>query len=574
MLDKLAIARSLREIASLLALKAEGNPWKARAYENGARAIEDIGADELVKLVEAKRLTEIRGIGEALEAVIAELIGTGTCKLLDELRAELPTGVLELAQLPNVGPKKAQALVRGLGVTTVAQLREACGDGRVASLKGFGKKTADKILDGIERWEKREQRILLVDALEVAEPLVSYLRQNAAVLHCELAGSARRWRESVADLDVVVGTTDSTAVMDHFVRFPRVAAVEARGDTKCTVRFGDGLSVDLRTVPPEDFATALHHFTGSSAHHVRLRARAKARGLTLSEWGLMNGDEKLPVASEEELYGRLELAWVPPELREDQGEFEEIERGGRFHDLVTLGDIRGMVHCHTTFSDGKNSVEEMARAADAMGLEYLTITDHSPSAYYAQGVGLDRLKAQWDEIARVQELVKVRLLRGTESDILADGALDYPDAILEMMQVVIASIHSRHQMDEDAMTRRIVNAMKQPVFKIWGHPLGRLVLKRDPVACRVEEILDAAAASRAAIEVNGDPHRLDLEPRWIREARKRNLKFVISTDAHSVRELSNLRFGIGNARRGGVRRGEVLNALSADEFARTVRPGN
>jgi DNA polymerase (family 10) len=268
----------------------------------------------------------------------------------------------------------------------------------------------------------------------------------------------------------------------------------------------------------------------------------------------------------------LDLPYIPPELREDAGELEAAERGDRFEDLVRIEDVRGLVHCHTTFSDGRNSVEEMARAADAMGIEYLTITDHSPSAYYAQGVTLDRLKQQWDEIARVQELVKVRLLRGTESDILADGGLDYPDEVLAMFDVVIASIHSRFQMDPDAMTKRIVQAMKQPLFKIWGHPLGRLVTKREPIQCRVEEILDAAAESKAAIEVNGDPHRLDLEARWIREARKRNLKFVISTDAHSVRNLQYLKFGVAMARRGGLRRGEVLNTLGASEFGKAVHP--
>jgi DNA polymerase (family 10) len=571
MLDKFAIARSLREIASLLSLQEGANPWKARAYENGARAIEAFAAEDLEALVERKRLTDIRGIGQAIAGVIEELCGTGHASVLDELRAELPAGVRELAQLPNVGPKKAQALVRGLGVRTAAELRQACTEGRVAQLKGFGEKTAQKILEGIDRWEKREQRMLLLEALEVAEPLVDHMRQIVAL--CELAGSARRWRETVADLDVVAGSDDRAAVMDHFVKFPSVLAVEARGDTKCTVRLAAGLAVDLRVVPPGDFATALHHFTGSQAHHVRLRGRAKARGLSLSEWGLMNGEEKLPVASEAELYARLELPYIPPELREDAGEIEEAERGGNFADLVTTADVRGLVHCHTTFSDGRNSVEEMARAADAMGLEYLTITDHSPSAYYAKGVELDRLKQQWDEIARVQELVKVRLLRGTESDILADGGLDYPDAVLDMFEVVIASIHSRFQMDEETMTRRIVHAMKLPLFKIWGHPLGRLVQKREPFNCRVEEILDAAAASRAAIEVNGDPHRLDLEPRWIREGRKRGLKFVISTDAHSVRALQRyLQFGVGTARRGGLRKGEVLNTLAVREFAQAVHP--
>jgi DNA polymerase (family 10) len=572
MLDKFAIARALREIATLLTLRGE-NPWKARAYDTGARALEE-HADDLGALVDGKRLTEIRGVGETLAAVIAELFLTGRSILLEQLRAEMPAGVVVLSELPNVGPKKAQALHAALGINSVAELRAACEDGRVATVKGFGQKTAQKILDGIRRWESRDQRILLFDALEIGDALVAHVRACPAAERVELAGSARRGRETVGDLDLVVATDDAAALMDHFVTFPSVAAVEGRGDTKCSVRLGNGLQVDLRAVGPEDFATALHHFTGSKEHHVKLRGRARTLGLTLSEWGVqkIDGGEKLPIASEAALYAALGLPYIPPELREAQGEIDAALRGERFDDLVTEQDIRGMVHCHTIYSDGKNTIEEMARAADALGLEYLTITDHSPSAYYAQGVTLDRLKAQWDEIARVQELVKVRLLRGTESDILDDGALDYPDAVLELFDVIIASIHSRMKMDEDQMTRRLVAALRRPLFKIWGHPLGRLIQRRDPFACRVEEVLDAAAESRAAIEVNGDPHRLDLEPRWLRAARERGLRFVVSTDAHSVRNYAYLRFGVTTARRGGVRKREVLNTLPVEEFLKAVRP--
>jgi DNA polymerase (family 10) len=295
----------------------------------------------------------------------------------------------------------------------------------------------------------------------------------------------------------------------------------------------------------------------------RLDAIARDRGVSLDD---------PPAAGEAEVYGRLGLTFVPPELREDAGEIALAGAGDTFADLVALGDIRGMVHCHTEHSDGRNTVLEMAQEADAMGMDYITITDHSPSAHYARGVALDRLQRQWDEIAAAQEQVRVKILRGTESDILADGALDYPDRILEQLDVIIASIHGRLKMDEDAMTARIVRAMKQPVFKIWGHALGRLVLRRPPIACRVEEILDAVAASPAAIEVNGDPYRLDLAPEWIRSARARRIPFVISVDAHSTRGMHNLVYGVQTARRGGLRRGEVLNALPAPAFAQRVKP--
>ncbi len=465
-------------------------------------------------------------------------------------------------------------LFRLLGVQTLADLKTAAEAGKVRVLKGFSAKTEATILAGIDNLDRTPDRRLLLDALDAGEPLVAHLRRHPAVEQADLAGSARRWRETVGDLDIVVATRDPKATVEHFAAWPPVADVEARGDTLCTVRFGDGLQVDLRMVPPEDYATALHHFTGSKAHHVRLRGLARERGLTISEWGVARIDDgtKLPIDSERALYAALGMSYVPPEMREDEGEIELALAGTSFDDLVTAADIRGMVHCHSTYSDGVNTIADMARAADALGVEYLTITDHSPHAHYARGVEIDRLEAQWDEIDAVQEEVKVRLLKGTESDILQDGSLDYPDAILERMDVVIASVHERHRMDEDAMTNRIKAAMRHPMFKIWGHALGRLIGSRPPFACRVEEVLDVIAESRAAIEVNGDPHRLDLEPRWIREARKRNIPFTVSVDAHSARAFGYLRYGIGTARRGGLRRSEVLNTRSADDFAAAVRP--
>ncbi len=576
MLDKFAIAAALREIGAYLELKGE-NQFKVRAYDNGAAALEALNAD-LDKMIAEKRLTEVKGIGKALADKIGELYNTGRSAMLEELRGQMPPGLLELSQVPDVGPKKAQALYDALKIDSVAALKAACLAGQVRGVKGFGEKSEQKFLAGIERYQTREHRILLGDVIEDAEKLLEHVRRSPAVSQAELGGSMRRWRETVADVDIVAATRDPAAAMDHFVAWPQVAKVEARGDTKCTVRFGNGLQVDLRAVPPEDFATALHHFTGSKEHHVKLRGLARDQGYTLSEWGLeriakgaKTGD-KVAIASEAELYRKLGLPLIPPELREDAGEFEAAAAGDKFDDLITLADVQGMVHCHTVYSDGRNTVEEMAREAESLGMKYLTITDHSPTASYAGGVTVDRLKKQWDEIAKVQETVKVKLLRGTESDILEDGGLDYPDNVLEQFDVVIASIHSRMKMDEDQMTRRLVAAMRHPVRKIWGHALGRLVQKRDPIACRVEEVLDAIAESRAYVEVNGDPHRLDMEPRWLRLARKRGIKFVISTDAHSIGELHNLRFGIGIARRGGLRRGEVLNALPLADFKTAVKP--
>jgi DNA polymerase (family 10) len=443
-------------------------------------------------------------------------------------------------------------------------------------VKGFGEKTEARILEGVRQVRARsaDRRVLLSEALEAAAPLLEHLRGAPGAARVELAGSARRLRETVSDLDVVAASDDPVALSERLATYPLTAEVVARGDTRTTVRLGSGLQVDLRVVPPADFATLLHHLTGSKAHHVKLRGRARARGYTLSEWGLepLEGGEKVAIASEEALYAALGLPCIPPELREDAGELEAAVDGTLPGDLVRLEDVRGLVHCHTTWSDGRATLEEMARAADALGIEYLTVTDHSRTAGYAGGLDVDRLRQQWDELARVQERVKVKLLRGTESDILEDGALDYPDAVLEQLDVVVASVHSRMRMDEDQMTRRLVRCMSLPVFKIWGHALGRLLLEREPFACRVEEVLDALAASRGAVEVNGDPRRLELEPRWLRAATARGIPVVLSVDAHATRDLGYLRWSVAQARRDWVRRGDVLNTRPVEEFRRAVRP--
>ena len=587
MLDKFAVARALRELGTLLELEGE-NPFKVRAYENGARAVEAL--DDLPARVEAGRLTEVPGIGEALAKKIGELHRTGRLELLDRLRAKHPPGILELLQVPELGPRKIAALHAALGVGTVAELEAACRDGRVRSVKGFGARTEEKILEGLRRLRERaaERRVLLADALATGEAIASHLRAEPAALEVAIAGSVRRGEETVGDLDVVAASRDPGALSARLTAHPLVERTIARGGTKTSVELASGLQVDLRVVPPEDFPTLLHHFTGSKAHHVKLRGIARERGFTLSEWGLHrlparsaqppeddappDPAAKVPIESEDALYAALGLPPIPPELREDQGEIEAARAGALPEDLVRLEDVRGMVHCHTTWSDGRASLEEMARAADALGMEYLTVTDHSPTASYAGGLDEDRLRRQWDEIARVQERVTVRLLRGTESDILEDGALDFPDRVLEQLDVVVASVHSRMKMDEDAMTRRLVRCMSLPVFKIWGHALGRLLLDRPPFACRVEEVLDALAASRGAVEVNGDPRRLELEPRWLRAATARGIPVVLSVDAHSVRDLGYLRNAVTVARRGWVRRDEVLNTRSAEAFRRAVRP--
>jgi DNA polymerase (family 10) len=383
------------------------------------------------------------------------------------------------------------------------------------------------------------------------------------VTRAEVAGSVRRAVETVNNLDLVAASRTPARVLDHFAAYPLAVSLLERDGDFAAVRLAGGLNARLRVAPARAFVATLFLATGSERHLAKLQSVYGARlKEALTE----------PAESEAEIYERLGLPEIAPEQREDEGEVEAAAAGSLPQDLVTVEDIQGLVHCHTVYSDGKHTVEQMARAAERMGMKYITITDHSPAAYYAGGLKLDRLHRQWADIASTQERVGVKLLRGTESDILADGSLDYADEVLKQLDVVIASIHNRHRMNADQMTSRLVKAMRQPVFKVWGHALGRYVLTRPPFACHMDEVLDTVAGSRAAVEINGDPHRLDMEPRWVRAARARGIRFVISTDAHSTGQLRNVRYGVAMARRGWVRRGEVLNTLPAERFQREVRP--
>jgi DNA polymerase (family 10) len=569
----LAIARLLREIGLLLKIQGE-NPFKARAYERGARAMEALAAD-LAPLVTQNRLTEIPGIGPALAATIGELYRTGRSEQLDRLRAALPPGVLELSQVPGLSVPRIAALHQALGITSLQELRTAAEGGRLRAVRGFGAKTESNVLAALRQREAQGEQTLLNRAMAEGEQLLTFIRSDAGVRQAELAGVLRRREETVDRLVVAVGADDPARALDHVARYPAALPPVTRTPGAVTFRTANGLLVESEAAEPALFPALLHALTGSETHRARLTERAKERGLVLDRQGLVSagGTRRLPLATEAALYRHLDLPYIPPEAREDAIDLDLAAARCRAGGLVQESDIQGMVHCHTVYSDGGDTVEAMARAAQAMGMRYITITDHSPTASYAGGLTLDRLRRQWDEIAKVQEKVKgLQILRGTESDILADGGLDYPDSVLEQLDIIIASLHNRHRMDETQMTRRLVQAMRHPCFKVWGHALGRYVLRRPPIACRMEEVLDAAAESRVAIEVNGNPQRLDMEPRWQREARHRGLRFVVSTDAHSTAELQHLGFGIAMARRGLLAAKDVLNTLPATAFRRAVRP--
>lgn len=572
-MDRLAIAHALREMGLLLELQGE-NPFKARAYERGARALEALGAD-LAPIVAENRLTELPGIGSALAATIRELHLTERSEQLDRLRAALPPGVLELSQVPGLSVPRITALHQALGIASVEELREALEAGRVRSVPGFGAKTEEKLLAALKAREARGEEMLLHRATAEGDALLAHVRAGADVVHAELAGALRRRTETVDRLVVAVSTNAPERALAHVGAYPPAFQPVTPTDERVTFRVASGVLIEAEAVAPAAFPALLHALTASEGHRARLAERARELGLVLDRAGLARarGGRRLPITGEADLYRCLGLPYLPPEVREDAVDLETAAARCGNGGLVEAADIQGMVHCHSVYSDGADTIEAMAQAARAMGMRYMTLTDHSPTASYAGGLTVERLRRQWDEVAKAQERVEgLTILRGTECDILADGRLDYPDEILEQLDVVIASIHNRHRMDEAQMTRRLVQAMRHPCFKIWGHALGRYVLRRPPIPCRMEEVLDAAAESRVAIEVNGNPNRLDMEPRWQHEALRRGLRFVVSTDAHSTAELQNLRYGIDMARRGLLTARDVLNTLSLGKFRQVVRP--
>ncbi|MFP2957630.1 DNA polymerase/3'-5' exonuclease PolX [Myxococcus sp. 1LA] len=571
--NKATVAQVLRDISLLLQLQGESG-FRVRAYDMAADRIAGL-PQELGPLVAEGRLESLPGIGPALAEKISELVTTGRLGYLEELRAQFPPGLLELTQLPDVGPKKVARLWRELQVSGIDELERACRDGRVRQLSGFGAKSEAKMLEGIALYRRaRGERKLLGEALPVALALLERVKAAPGVVRASLGGSVRRQAETVADVDIIASAPDAGPVLDALANAPGVAAVLGKGDSKCSVRLEAGdLQVDLRVLPDEDFATALHHFTGSKAHHIRLRNLGHERGLKISEWGVHRDDgTKVRIKDESDLYALLDMQYVPPELREDTGEFEAAREGKLPNDLLTLEDVQGAVHAHSTWSDGRNSLEEMALAAQALGLKYLTVTEHSEAAIYAGGLKVDDLKRQWEEIDRINAAIPgVRLLKGIEVDILESGALDYADSVLEQLEVVIGSIHVRHGMDEDQMTRRLLAALDNPCLQILGHPTGRLINSREPYPVRMDEVLARAAERGVAVEVNGKPARLDIKAEYVRQAVKRGVRLVVSCDAHQKEDLRNLAFAVATARRGWARKGDVLNTLPADRFVAALR---
>ncbi len=571
------IAAILREVADLLELRGE-NPFRSRAYANGARAIEGM-AEDPQDLYEAGTLGEVRGIGPGLVAGIAEIVLTGSLALLAELRAEFPAGVQDLLRIPGLGPKRLRLLIDNLKIDSTASLERACREGRVAQLPGFGAKSQEKLLQGLSSLQKLGERHLLSTARLTAEALAAHLAAHPAVGKVEIAGSLRRSCETIGDLDLLVAAPAAAreAVVDHFLAAPGVLQAIERGSTKAAAVVTGGMRADLRLVEEEEFAAALLHFTGSKEHNIELRSRAKDRGWTLNEYGLhpsqdgqdSAGKQHFALDSERAIYAKLDLAWIPPEAREGLGEIELAERlaPGALPELVAYADLRGTLHVHTDWSDGIATLEGMAEAAASLGWEYLGIADHSRAAAYARGLDAARVHKQWLAIDAWNATGrKPYLFKGTECDILADGALDFDDELLLGFDYVVASVHSRFGLPREAMTARWVRAASHPCVTFLGHPTGRLLLVREPYDLDLDAVLAAASANGAIPELNANPHRLDLDWRPLRSWLAGGGMTSIHPDAHSPHGLSDVAYGIGIARKALAVPAQILNTRPLAEL--------
>ena len=567
-MDRTGVVKILNFMADLLDLESD-NPFRSRSFRSGARALEGLSGD-LSQLVEARELTSVKGIGESIAAVIADLLTTGSTGRLDELLEAIPEGVRDMLSIAGLGPKKIRVIWKEMGIEDIEVLAEACREGRLASFKGFGAKSEAKILQGIDYMESVSGMFLRVECEKVAAELLDYVAGCTAVGRVEVAGSYRRAKEVMKDLDLVISTADPAAVVEHICSWPRSAEVVARGESKTSLRCPGGLGVDFRIVEDSQFPFALCHFTGSKEHNTEMRARAKKQGLKLNEYGLFRGDELAECGSEEEIHRALGLDFIAAELRENFGEIE-LAADSSLPELVEEADIRGLVHLHTDYSDGEAGIEEMAEAARARGLSYMGVTDHSQSAFYAGGLKPDDVKRQHEEIDRLNASMKdFRIFKGIESDILADGSLDYEDEVLELFDFVIASLHSSFNQPLEEMTNRVLRAIANPYTTMLGHVTTRLLLRRDGVALDMEKILTAASADGVVVEVNANPRRLDLDWRHGPRARELGLLTSVNPDAHTVEGIGDIRFGVGIARKAGFEASRVVNTLDADSFGEFI----
>ena len=573
-MENIEIAQVLDELADLLEIRGS-NPFRIRAYRNAVRTVQGQTRGLRQMLAEGEDLTELPGIGKDMAAHIQELVETGRLGRLEEVAQEVPRSLVELVKLDGVGPKKAKKLWEELGVTDLELLEAELQKGTVQELEGFGQKTVEKIAEAIDAYRTRSGRFRLDTADDLIRPLVEYMREAPGVERVEVAGSYRRRRETVGDVDLLAQCEGSGAeVVTYFTRFGSVEKVVNEGDTKGSVVLRSGLEVDLRVIPAESFGAAMHYFTGSKEHNVRVRQLAQRKGLKVNEWGVFRVDEdaedgegeRMGGAEEEDVFRAVGLPWIPPVLREDRGEFE-LGEDGEVPGLVEVDDFRSDLHMHSTWSDGKQSIEEMALSCRERGYEYMVITDHSPALKMVQGLTAERARQQWEEVEQVNARVDgFTVLRGMEVDILRDGSLDMDDGVLEELDMVLIAVHSLMDMDRSTMTDRVIKAMEHPSVDLLVHPTGRLLGRRDPYPIDVEAVLQAARDLQVAVEINANPHRLDLSDVHVHRARELGIPVAINTDAHSTNGLDNMSYGVDQGRRGWLNSDDVLNTRSLDDF--------
>ncbi len=566
-INKKDVASILEEIGILLELKGE-NPFKTRAYFNAARTISGLTTD-LKELVESGEIGKIKGIGKALAEKITTLVTTGKLKYYDDLKAEFPPTIFELMNIPGLGPKKIKKLYDTLGISSLVELEYACIENRLVDLEGFGAKTQENILKGIDTRKKFSEKFHYPVAEHAAGVVLNHIRKVKGIKRSEIAGSLRRKKEIIGDIDILVSAAkkDVPEIMKRFVSAPDVDQVVAEGKTKSSVLLKTGINADIRVVADKEFPFALHYFTGSKEHNVQMRRIAREHKLKLNEYGLFqeSNDTLVPCKEEKDIFEKLGLIYIPPELREDTGEIDAAAKE-KLPKLIEVKDIRGAFHCHTTYSDGANSLEEMAEAARNRKWEYLGIADHSQSAQYARGLSNADIKKQRKEIDSLNEKFNsFRLFHGIESDILADGSLDYDDRTLGEFDYVVASVHSRFKMSEAEMTKRVIRAIQNRHTTILGHPTGRLLLSRDGYQIDLVQVIDAASDYGKAIEINAHPYRLDLDWRMVKYAKEKDVKIFINPDAHNTDGLDDVRYGVGIARKGWLEAGDVVNAMTLGE---------
>ena len=575
-MDKNQVANLLDEIASLLELKEGSNPFEVRAYQNAARAVNGLDGD-IEQLTREGKLKGVPGLGSTSIKRIEEAVETGHIALFDELVETTPPIKLEMMRIPGVGPKKINAIYNQLHVNSIPDLVQACEENKVAALPGFGKKTQDKIVQGIAFLAQHAGRFLYPVAEEEASHMYTVLKELPEIVRLQVAGSLRRRRETIGDIDMVVSVADSASedvrrkIMDVFTSQPSVQAITGKGETKSSVVLSTGINMDLRVVNDSQFPYTLHHFTGSKEHHIPLRRRALSMNMTINDYGLFKGKEPhlelVPCKDETDIYAALGMAYIEPELREDMGEIEAAVNG-TLPALVQESDLQGVLHVHSTWSDGQNTIREMAEACIVRGLTYLGLTDHSKTAAYAGGLNEEDLRRQHEEIDLLNKEYAGRLhiLKGIECDILRDGALDFADDVLATLDFVVASIHSLFNLSLEEQTQRMLRAISNRYVDIIGHPTGRILLGREGYALDLDVVIDAAAEHGVCIEINAHPSRLDLDWRYLHRARDKGIKIPIDPDAHVISGLDDMPFGIGIARKGWLRTSDVLNTMTTDDL--------